>query len=370
MKFVDLDAQFNVIEDGIRNAIDKVLEHKQFIMGPEIEILENKLGDYCGAQHVISAASGTDALLMALMAYGIGPGDAVIAPSFTFIATAEVIQLLGATTVFVDVDEDTFNMDPGQLESAIDRVKNQSDLNLKGIIPVDLFGLPVDHDAIRTIADANGLFVLSDAAQSFGGEYKNTRVGVFGDISTTSFFPAKTLGCYGDGGAVFTDNFDLANDIRSIRFHGKGITQYENIRIGITGRLDTLQAAILNCKLKIFDDELVKRHEIANIYHNELNSTVKTPQVPEGSKSAWAVYTICSPNRDKIRERLIENKIPSAVYYPSPLHRQPAFTSAIGAGEKMQVTDMLADQVVSLPIHPYLQQDDQMKIVEVIKAAS
>ena len=377
MKFVDLDTQFNVVEKEIRTSIDRVLAHKQFIMGPEVGVLEKQLSEYCGARHVISAASGTDALLMALMAYGVGAGDAIIAPSFTFVATAEVIQLLGASTVFVDVDEATFNIDCARLEETIQAVKDEGKLNLKGIIPVDLFGLPADHDTIRRIADEHGLFVLSDAAQSFGGEYKNKKTGVFGDMTTTSFFPAKPLGCYGDGGAVFTDNQVLADLVDSIRFHGKGsgaAGQYENVRIGITGRLDTLQAAILSCKLKIFDQELAKRQIIAERYCHELQDVVITPTIPPGYRSSWAVYTIRSPKRDKIRQYLSQNDIPSAVYYPTPLHRQPAFKTALGGdnlgGDKMmQITDMLATQVISLPIHPYLQAEAQMKIIDAIKKA-
>ncbi len=370
MKFVDLDAQFNVIEKDIRDSIDRVLHHKQFIMGAEIAILEQQLSEYCGARHVISAASGTDALLMALMAYGVGAGDAIIAPSFTFVATAEVIQLLGASTVFVDVDERTFNMDCARLEATIQTVKKDRKLNLKGIIPVDLFGLPADHDTIQHIAERHGLFVLSDAAQSFGAEYKNQKTGVFGDVSTTSFFPAKPLGCYGDGGAVFTDNSELAEIIDSIRFHGKGAGgQYENVRIGITGRLDTLQAAILSCKLKIFDQELDKRQRIAERYTQELNGVVITPTIPPAYRSAWAVYTICSHKRDQIKQHFNENNIPSAVYYPSPLHRQAAFRNAIGSAQTLPITEKLADEVISLPIHPYLQADEQMKIIEVIKKA-
>lgn len=371
MKFVDLDAQFNVVEKEIRATINRVLDHKQFIMGPEVGILEKQLSEYCGARHVISAASGTDALLMSLMAYGVGAGDAIIAPSFTFVATAEVIQLLGATTVFVDVDEATFNIDCGKLEEAIQTVKNDGKLNLKGIIPVDLFGLPADHDTIRGIADRHGLFVLSDAAQSFGSEYKNKKIGAFGDMTTTSFFPAKPLGCYGDGGAVFTDNQQLAEIVDSIRFHGKGSGeggQYKNVRIGITGRLDTLQAAILSCKLKIFDQELDKRQTIAEHYHQQLKDVVITPTIPTGYRSAWAVYTIRSPKRDQIRQHLSQNNIPSATYYPAPLHRQPAFKNAV-TSQRMPVTDMLADEVISLPIHPYLQADEQTQIIDAIKTA-
>jgi dTDP-4-amino-4,6-dideoxygalactose transaminase len=369
MKFVDLDTQFNILEQEIRESIDQVLNHKKFIMGPEIEILEQELSEYCGAKHVISAASGTDALLMALMAYGIGPGDGIIAPSFTFVATAEVIHLLGATAVFVDVEENTFNMDAGKLEEVIRRVNSESNLNLKGIIPVDLFGLPADYDAIREIANQHGLFIISDAAQSFGAEYNNRKVGVYGDISTTSFFPAKPLGCYGDGGAVFTDDPKLADIMESIRFHGKGVSQYENVRIGITGRLDTLQATILSCKLKIFEEELEKRQSIADTYERELGDLVTVPTNRDGYKSSWAVYTIRSAGRDMIKRDLDDNNIPSAIYYPSPLHRQPAFQNAFGAGEKMPVTDQLSTDVISLPIHPYLHSDDQMKIIETIKGA-
>ena len=369
MKFVDLDAQFDILEREIRESIDQVLNHKKFIMGPEIEILEQELGEYCGAKRVISAASGTDALLMALMAYGIGPGDGIIAPSFTFVATAEVIHLLGATAIFVDVDENTFNMDAGKLEEVIQRVKMENNLNLKGIIPVDLFGLPADHDSIRNIADQHGLFIISDAAQSFGAEYNHRKVGVYGNISTTSFFPAKPLGCFGDGGAVFTDDAELADIMESIRFHGKGVSQYENVRIGITGRMDTIQAAILSCKLRIFDEELDKRQSIADIYERELGDLVTVPTIRDGYKSSWAVYTIRSASRDRIKQHLDHNNIPSAIYYPSPLHRQPAFQNAIGAGEKMPVTDQLSTDVISLPIHPYLQPDDQMKIIDTIKDA-
>ena len=369
MKFVDLDAQFEPIQDEIRAAIDGVLNHKQFIMGPEVRVLEEELSSYCGARHVISAASGTDALLMALMSYEVGAGDGIIAPSFTFVATAEVVQLLGATTVFAEVDESTFNIDPDKLEQTIEAVKKDGKLNLRGIIPVDLFGLPADQDAILEIARRHGLFVISDAAQSFGAEYKGRKVGVFGDISTTSFFPAKPLGCYGDGGAVFTDDPDHADRIDSIRFHGKGVSQYENIRIGITGRLDTIQAAILSAKLRVFDDELERRQAVAQNYSRELSRCVQVPETPEGYRSSWAVYTIRTPKRDQVRQRLQDSGIPTAVYYPSPLHRQPAFRDAWGAGKEMAVTDSLSREVISLPVHPYLGEQDQMKIVDAIKGA-
>jgi len=370
MKFVDLNAQFKVIEKQVRRSIDEVLRHGQFIMGPEVRQLERELAEFCGVKHVISAASGTDALLMALMAYGVRPGDAVIAPPFTFVATAEVVQLLGATTVFVDVEENTFNLDIHRLEKTIERVKSEGKLNLRGVIPVDLFGLPADYDAIENIASQHGLFVLSDAAQSFGAEYHGQRAGKLGDIAATSFFPAKTLGCYGDGGAVFTDNDELADIVESIRFHGKGKTQYDNIRTGITGRLDTIQAAILSCKLSVFDAEMRARQSIADTYTRELSGCVMTPQVPPGYQSAWAQYTIRSDKRDRIREHLTQRGIPSAVYYPCPLHRQPAFWDADGAGIEMPVSEKLSKEVLSLPVQPYLTRDDQMRVVEAVKEAT
>ena len=362
MKFVDLDAQFKVVEPEIRAALDCVLQHTQFIMGPEIKALERQLSEYCGARHALTAGSGSDALLMALMAYDVGPGDGIIAPPFTFVATAEMVQLLGATTVFVDVEEESFNLDVDLLEEAIRKTRGQ--VNLKGIVPVDLFGLPARHDEIQAIAERNGLFVLSDAAQSFGAEYRGRKVGVFGDIAITSFFPAKPLGCYGDGGAVFTDSDELAEKIESIRIHGKGKSQYENIRIGVTGRMDTIQAAVLGCKLKIFEDELNRRREIADYYSEQLQEYVAVPSVPDDCRSAWAAYTIRTPRRDRVRAHLQREEIPFAVYYPSPLHRQPAFKNAFWGGKDMAVSDRLSEEVISLPIHPYLTGRDQDRIIE------
>jgi len=370
MKFVDLNAQFKVIEKEIRQSIDNVLRHKQFIMGPEVQQLEQELAEFCGVKHVVSAASGTDALLMALMAYGIRPGDAIIAPSFTFVATAEVIQLLGATTIFVDVEENTFNLDIHQLEKTIGRVQSEGKLNLRGIIPVDLFGLLADYDAIEKIASQHGLFVLSDTAQSFGAEYHGKRAGKFGDIAATSFFPSKTLGCYGDGGAVFTDNDELADIVESIRFHGKGKTQYDNIRIGITGRLDTMQAAILSCKLRVIEEEIIARQSIADTYTKELSGYVMTPEVPTDYKSAWAQYTIRSNKRDQIRSHLNQQGIPNAVYYPCPLHLQLAFRDANNtAVVEMPISEKLSKEVLSLPMQPYLTQDDQTRVVKAVKKA-
>ena len=317
MKFVDLNAQFREIQDDVRAAIDRVLQHGRFIMGPEVEALEEKLADYCGVKHAITAASGTDALLMALMAYRIGPGDAVIAPPFTFVATAEVIRLLGATPVFVDVEEETFNIDPAGLAEAVDRINRRGELRLRGVIPVDLFGLPADYGAIAPIAEQHGLFVLADAAQSFGGIRDGRRAGAFGDMAATSFFPAKPLGGYGDGGALFTDDDELADLARSIRIHGMGTHQYDNVRIGITGRMDTLQAAVLICKLKVFDRELAARRRIAETYTRELDGVVKTPRIPPGCESAWAQYTVRADSpeaRDQIRAHLQSQGIPTAIY--------------------------------------------------------
>jgi len=367
MRFVDLDTQFRTIETEIRQAIDNVLEHGQYIMGPEVYSFEEELAEYCGVQHVISTSSGTDALLMSLMSYGIGPGDAIIAPPFTFVATAEVVQLLGATTVFVDVEEDTFNIDIDQLEKTIKRVRKQGKLRLKGIIPVDLFGLPADYDAIGKLAAEHELFVLADSAQSFGGARGGQKVGVFGDIGATSFFPAKPLGCYGDGGAVFTNDDARAEIIRSIRFHGKGANQYDNVRTGITGRLDTIQAAILRCKLRVLDQEITARQKVADRYTKGLSDVIKTPEIPQDCQTAWAQYTARSIARDVIRKHLGDLDIPTAVYYACPLHLQPAFSDADGAGVRMPVSEMLSGEVFSLPIHPYLSIEDQDKIIEAVR---
>ena len=369
MRFVDLDTQFRKLESEIRAAIDAVLEHGQYIMGPEVYALEQELGEFCGAEHVVSTASGTDALLMCLMSYGIGPGDAIVAPPFTFVATAEVIQLLGATTVFVDVSEDTFNLDPDQLEATVKRIRKQGNLNLRGVIPVDLFGLPADYESIGAIADEHELFVLADAAQSFGAVHQGKRVGTFGDVTATSFFPAKPLGCYGDGGAVFTADAERAEVMRSIRFHGKGTSQYDNVRTGITGRLDTIQAAVLRCKLKVLEQEIDARQRVARRYSDALSEILEIPQVPTDCTSAWAQYTLRSKRRDPIRKALEGAGIPSAIYYPRPLHQQPAFSDADGAGVSMPVSEQLSREVFSLPMHPYLSEPDQDRIVDVIRRA-
>lgn len=369
MKFVDLHAQFAQLETEMRAAIERVLRHGQFIMGPEVFELESALAQYCGVKHAVSAASGTDALLMALMAKGVGRGDAIIVPPFTFVASAEVVQLLGATTVFVDVDAETFNLDASKLEDAIARINSRGECNLRGIIAVDLFGLPADYAAITPVAARHNLFVLSDAAQSFGAERDGMRAGACGDIAATSFFPAKPLGAYGDGGALFTNDDATAELARSIRMHGMGADRYDNVRTGITGRLDTLQAAVLLCKLQLFDREIEARRRIAETYTRALEGIVQTPRIPAGAKSAWAQYTLRSPARDAICAALRARNIPTALYYPRPLHQQRAFATADGAGVEMPVSEMLAREVFSLPVHPYLNEREQGEVIHAVKDA-
>ena len=395
--FIDLKGQQNDIRPALETGIHRVLHHGQYIMGPEVKELEAKLGAYVGAKHAISCASGTDALLMALMAYGVGPGDAVFTTPFTFIATAEVISLLGATPVFVDIDPATFNIDPAKLALAIQAVKANDHsrhplpkakanilspragegqgegvgLRPRGIIPVDLFGLPADYDAINAIAKDHGLFVIEDAAQSFGAECKGKKTCSFGHIACTSFFPAKPLGCYGDGGMCFTDDDQLAKILESIRVHGKGSDKYDNIRIGINGRLDTLQAAILLSKFAIFPDEVTLRQEVANRYTALLapHSLLLTPHVAEGYTSVWAQYSILArdgDHRTALQKRLQENKIPTAIYYPKPLHLQTAFAFLGYTPGAFPVSENAANRIFSLPMHPYLTIADQERIISAL----
>lgn len=385
MEFIDLKTQQARIKDKIQRNIDIVLRHGNYIMGPEVKQLEAKLAAYTGAKHAISCASGTDALLMALMAYGVKPGDAIFTTPFTFIATAEVISLLGATPVFVDIDPQTFNIDPAKLALAIKALKASDSsiyplpktlnhqLHPKGIIPVDLFGLSADYDAINAIAGQNGLFVIEDAAQSFGATYKGKRACSLGDIGCTSFFPAKPLGCYGDGGMCFTDDDKLAEIMESIRVHGKGGHKYDNVRIGINGRLDTIQAAILLVKFEIFPEEVEMRNAAAARYTSLLtsDSSLMTPDVPAGYKSVWAQYSLLAKNEDArtvMLKNLQDNKIPTAIYYPKPLHRQTAY-SYLGYGEgAFPVSEDAASRIFSLPMHPYLLAADQERIAEVMAA--
>lgn len=360
--FVDLESQRKQLI-GIDKAIQKVLMHGTYIMGPEVYELESQLSSLTNSKHVISCSSGTDALVLILMSLGIQKGDAVIVPSFTFAATAEVVAWLGATPIFVDVLPDTYNIDPSSIEEGI-YVAKENNLKLKGIISVDLFGQPADYNALEDICEKNSLWLLPDGAQSYGASFKGKPVGSIGLATSTSFFPAKPLGCYGDGGAIFTNDTSLAEVIKSLRVHGQGSNKYDNVRIGINGRLDTIQAAILLEKLKIFQDELEARQKIANVYNSNLQDLVQTPKVLENVSSSWAQYTIVlnKQNREQIIEKLKSNGIPSVVYYPKPLHQQSAYKNYPRV-MKLNVSEHLSENVLSLPIHPYLSNSSQHKII-------
>ena len=368
--FIDVAAQRRRLGGAIDDAVARVLAHCQFVMGPEVAAFEKDLAAFCGARHAISCASGTDALLLVLMAKGIGRGDAVFCPTFTFCATAEVVALLGATPVFVDVDATTFNIDIASLKRAIP-VAKQKGLAPRAIIPVDLFGQPADHDAIATIARAEGLFVLDDAAQGFGATYKGRKVGTLAPATATSFFPAKPLGCFGDGGAVTTDDDQLADVIRSLRVHGQGADLYDNVRIGITGRLDTMQAAILIEKLKIFPDEIAARDAVARRYNDGLGDVATVPRVTAGNTSVWAQYTVrLQPGRrDKLAADLKAQGIPTAIYYPRPLHKLAAYTGFPVAEGGVPVSETLAEEVIALPMHAYLDAPTQDRIIGAVKRA-
>jgi dTDP-4-amino-4,6-dideoxygalactose transaminase len=369
--FIDVAAQRRRLGAAIDAAIARVTEHCQFILGPEVRALEAELASFCGARHAVSCASGTDALVLVLMAKGIGPGDAVICPSFTFCATAEVVALLGATPVFADVDEATFNIDPESLERAIAKAKRLG-LKPRAVIPVDLFGLPADYDAIAAIAAAESIFILDDAAQAFGATYHGRALGTFGLATATSFFPAKPLGCYGDGGAILTDDDELAALLVSLRVHGQSTTdKYDNVRVGLTGRLDTMQAAVLLEKLKIFPDEIAARNAAAERYGNALGNVAGVPRVPEGHTSVWAQYTIrVEPGRRAaLAAALKAEGIPTAIYYPKPLHRQTAYERCPYAEGGLPVSDRLADEVISLPMHAYLDEPTQDRIVDAVQRA-
>ena len=384
MQFIDLAAQQDRIREKVEANIKTVLDHGRYIMGPEISELEKSLGAYCGVKHAISCASGTDALLLALMAHGVGSGDVILTTPFTFIATAEVIRLLGATPVFVDIDSATFNIDPGKIELALSALQTGdstlyplpkgSGLKAKGIIAVDLFGLPADYQRINAIAKENGLFVIEDAAQSFGSEYHGKRACRLADVACTSFFPAKPLGGYGDGGMCFTDDDSLADAMRSLRIHGKGGHKYDNVRIGINGRLDTLQAAILKAKFEIFPEEVNLRQQVADRY-NELfsdNLSLQIPDVPKGYLSVWAQYSLLAPNedqREQFQSKLKGAGVPTAVYYPRPLHLQTAFKGLGHQAGDFPVSEDFSKRIFSLPMHPYLSESDQESIVKAMSGA-
>jgi len=401
MDFIDLKTQQTRIKETLNSNIQNVLSHGSYIMGPEIKQLEAKLAAYTKTKHAISCASGTDELLMALMAYGVKPGDAIFTTPFTFIATAEVISLLGATPVFVDIDPKTFNIDPAKLASAIMALKSNDPslhplpktipsplvgegkgegvrLRPRCIIPVDLFGLPADYDAIDKIAKENKMFVIEDAAQSFGAKYQDKMACAFGNIACTSFFPAKPLGCYGDGGMCFTDDAALAAALDSIRVHGKGSHKYDNTRIGINGRLDTLQAAILLAKFAIFPEEVELRNQVAQRYaslltphasHSTHDPSLLTPYVPAGYTSAWAQYSLLArdeAHRTALMEKLKAAGIPTAIYYPKPLHLQTAFAPLGYTPGAFPVSEDAASRIFSLPMHPYLQESDQNLIINAL----
>jgi dTDP-4-amino-4,6-dideoxygalactose transaminase len=368
--FIDVAAQRRRLGRAIDDAIARVTAHCQFIQGPEVAAFEADLAAFCGARHAVGCASGTDALMLVLMAKGVGPGDAVICPAFTFCATAEVVVLLGATPVFADVDADTFNLDAASLKHAVVTAKRRG-LRPKAVIPVDLFGLPADYDALSVVAQAESLFVLDDAAQSFGASYKSRNIGTLAPATATSFFPAKPLGCYGDGGAVLTDDPALVDLLKSLRVHGQGSDKYDNVRIGMTSRLDTLQAAVLIEKLKIFADEIAARDVAARRYAESLRDVVIVPVVPEGLTSVWAQYTIrVQPEkRDTLAATLKQQGIPTAIYYPKPLHRLAAYRHFPVVDNGIPVTDALASEVISLPMHAYLDAATQDRVIAAVRGA-
>tara|TARA_Y100001935_G_C17295574_1_gene505888 strand:- start:1275 stop:2393 length:1119 start_codon:yes stop_codon:yes gene_type:complete len=369
MQFIDLKTQQNLIRDKIDQRIKKVLNHGQYIMGPEVDELEDKLSNYVNVKHCISCSSGTDALLIPLMAMKIGPGDAVITSPFTYIATAEVIALVGATPIFCDIYDRTFNINPELLQKALDSaiLKN---LKPKAIMPVDLFGLPARYRLIQKFAKENNMMIIEDAAQGFGGKIDDKKAGSFGDVAGTSFFPAKPLGCYGDGGAIFTNSDELAQKMRSIRIHGGGRDKYENNRIGINGRLDSIQAAILLEKIEIFDQELMTRNRVAKYYTQNINKTFISPHVPDKYFSSWAQYSIVVPehiDRDMIIEKFKENGIPSMVYYKIPVHLQKGYARFGYKIGDFIISEDTSKNILSLPMHPYISEKEQDKVLRVLE---
>ena len=371
MQFRDLKTQYTVLKDEMDKAILDVVASSAYVMGPKIKEMETAFAEYVGVKHCVACNSGTDALLLALKAWDVKPGDAVFVPSFTFFASAEVIAMQGATPVFVDVNKDSFNMDVVDLERKIEQTLKAGKLKPRVIIAVDLFGLPADFKAIRQVADMYGLYVLEDGAQGFGGRIGDRKACTFGDISTTSFFPAKPVGCYGDGGAVFTDNDEWAALVDSYHIHGKGSDRYDNVRIGMNSRMDSIQAAILIVKLKAFKDyELADVNKVAARYTKLLKDVVKTPIVPEGFYSSWAQYTLQLEDKEVragLQAALKALDVPTAIYYPIPMHRQTAFNYLDINENLCPVADRLADTVISLPIHPYLSEDDQDMICEAVR---
>tara|TARA_X000000368_G_scaffold404412_1_gene380414 strand:- start:851 stop:1960 length:1110 start_codon:yes stop_codon:yes gene_type:complete len=367
MEFLDLKTQQKRIRKPLEKRINNILDHGAYIMGPEVFELEEELANYCGVKHAISCSSGTDALLIPLMAWGVGPGDAVFTTPFTYVATAEVISILGATPIFVDVYESTYNIDCEKLEIEIKRVLDQGKLKPKAIIPVDLFGLPARYRVIEKIAQKYNLKIIEDAAQSFGGSVRNKKVGTFGDVAATSFYPAKPLGCYGDGGAIFTNNDDLALECKAIRIHGTKEDKYNSEMIGLNGRLDSIQAAVLLEKLKIFDEELQLRNEIDDYYRKFLNSAQYHPQNYQSAHALFSIVLSSNEKRNNLVSSLSKKSIPSVIYYKNPIHLMKAFHYLGYKKGSLPISEKLSDSIVSLPMHPYLNKNDIDLIVKAIK---
>ena len=367
MQFIDLGAQRARIGDRLNSAVARVVDSGRYILGPEVAEFENRIAGYVGVKHAIGCANGTDALLLPLMAHDAGPGDAVFVPGFTFAATAEAVVLRRAEPIFVDVEANAYNMDVSSLDAAVAMIRAEGRLHPKAIIPVDLFGHAADHEAIEAIAEREGLIIIEDAAQAIGGNLGGKMCGSFGKVASTSFYPAKPLGCYGDGGAMFTDDDDLAEVLRSLGFHGKGDGQYDNVRVGVNSRLDTIQAAILIEKLAILEDEMEARQRVATRYADGLRDVVKVPATTTGSRPAWAQYAIETGNRDGLKAHLGDNGILSAIYYIKPLHRQTAYSMYPVAPDGLPVADAIANDVLCLPMHPYLSEADQDMVIDCIR---
>lgn len=372
MQFIDLHRQYELIGKKIEKGFKNVLEHKHFIMGEEVKLLEKRLADFVGVKHAICCASGTDALVIPLRAYELTDMDAVFVPSFTFFASAESISLAGGTPVFVDCEYDTYNMSPQSLEREIERVRDEERLVPRGIVVVDLFGLPANHDEIAKIAEKYGLFILEDGAQGFGGSINGRKACSFGDVAATSFFPAKPLGCYGDGGAIFTNNDELAEKIDSIHIHGKGKDKYDNIMLGLNSRLDTLQAVVLNAKLDIFNEELKLRNKIANMYCAILRDVLEVPMVLPEYVSSWAQFTVKLKddiNRENVLQSMNEKGVPTAVYYQTPIHLSSAYKHLKSQNSYLPTTEAICKKVFSIPMHPYITEIEVEQICGAIKEA-
>ena len=364
--FIDLKAQYQRIHEAVNSNLQDVLDGGQYILGPAVAELETRLQEFAGVKHAITVSSGTDALFMPLLSMGLSPEDAVFVPGFTYTATAEAILLAHATPVFVDVDENTFNIDLESLRQSIREVRAEGRLRPRVILAVDLFGQPADYAALNQLAEEEGLFVLADAAQAFGGAQDNKRVGALTHCTATSFYPSKPLGCYGDGGAIFTDDDELADVLRSVRSHGKGAHKYDVVRVGVNGRLDSMQAAVLLAKMDVFEDELDQRERVARIYDARLKGVVDVPHRVPGARSAWAQYTIKTDDREALQATARQSDIPTMVFYPQPMHFQPAY-EAYGSGPgSLPVSEKLSTQVVSLPMHPYMSDDVANQVCDAI----